>query len=158
MAVYIENQAKTRFNFHYKVVIEKAIKTVMEEKNIPEGLDVNVMIVSPEEIKSINNETRNIDNVTDILSFPYFEYDEPGIFDEEKNEWNEEDILGDIVVCGDKVKSQAEEYGHSEKRELAFLIVHSMLHITGYDHIEEADAEVMEAEQKRIMDILGISR
>lgn len=158
MAVYIENQSKTKFNFHYKVVIERAVKTVMKDKNIPEELDVNVLIVSPEEIESINNETRNIDKVTDILSFPYFEYDTPGVFDEETNEWNEEDILGDIVVCADMVKSQAEEYGHSEKRELAFLIVHSMLHITGYDHMEEADAAVMEAEQKRIMDILGISR
>ena len=158
MAVYIENQSKTKFNFHYKVVIERAVKTVMKDKNIPEELDVNVLIVSPEEIRSINNETRNIDKVTDILSFPYFEYDTPGVFDEEKNEWNEEDILGDIVVCADMVKSQAEEYGHSEKRELAFLIVHSMLHITGYDHMEEVDAAVMEAEQKRIMDILGISR
>lgn len=158
MSVYIENQAKTKFNFHYKVVIEKAVKTVMEDKNIPEELDVNVLIVSPEDIRSINNETRDIDKVTDILSFPYFEYDVPGVFDEENNEWNEGDILGDIVVCGDKVKSQAEEYGHSEKRELAFLIVHSMLHITGYDHMEETDAAVMEAEQKRIMDILGISR
>lgn len=158
MAVYIENQAKARFNFHYKVVIEKAVRTVMEEKNIPSELDVNVLIVSPEEIRSINNETRNIDKVTDILSFPYFEYDIPGIFDEENNEWNEEDILGDIVVCADKIKSQAEEYGHSQKRELAFLIVHSMLHITGYDHIDADDAVVMEAEQEKIMNILGISR
>lgn len=158
MAVYIENQAKARFNFHYKVVIEKAVRTVMEEKNIPPELDVNVLIVSPEEIRSINNETRNIGKVTDILSFPYFEYDIPGVFDEENNEWNEEDILGDIVVCADKIKSQAEEYGHSQKRELAFLIVHSMLHITGYDHIDPADAVVMEAEQEKIMEILGISR
>ena len=158
MAVYIENQEKARFNFHYKVVIEKAVRTVMEEKNIPSELDVNVLIVSPEEIRSINNETRNIDKVTDILSFPYFEYDIPGVFDEENNEWNEEDILGDIVVCADKIKSQAEEYGHSQKRELAFLIVHSMLHITGYDHIDPADAVVMEAEQEKIMEILGISR
>lgn len=158
MAVYIENQCKAKFNFHYKVVINKAIETVMKDKNIPEELDVNVMIVSEEVIQQINKDTRDIDKVTDILSFPYFEYDTPGFFDREVNDWADEDILGDIVVCADKIIAQAEEYGHSQRRELAFLIVHSMLHLTGYDHMADDEREVMESEQRRIMDILGISR
>lgn len=158
MSVYIENQSGTSFGFHYKVLIEKAVQTVIKDKNIPEELDVNVIIVSPDEIRQINKDNRGIDKETDVLSFPYFEYEQAGIFDIEVQEWADEDILGDIVICADKVLSQAEEYGHSQKRELAFLIVHSMLHLTGYDHMNQEDADVMETEQKKIMEILGLSR
>ena len=158
MSIYIENQAKTKFNFHYRVVLERVIRTVMQDKNIPETLDVNVLLVAPEEIRAINQETRGIDKVTDVLSFPYFEYEVPGEFDRDAQEWADGDILGDIVICGEKVLSQAEEYGHSQKRELAFLTVHSMLHLTGYDHMEPADAELMETEQRRLMEVLDIPR
>lgn len=158
MAVYIENPSGCRFQFHYKVVIQKAINAVLEDLDIPKELDVNVLIVSPEEIRRINRETRDIDKVTDVLSFPYFEYQEAGVFDRNQYDPAEEEILGDIVVCGEKILSQAEEYGHSQKRELAFLIVHSMLHLTGYDHMEKKDAALMEKQQKRIMELIGISR
>ncbi|MBR3402431.1 MAG: rRNA maturation RNase YbeY [Parasporobacterium sp.] len=158
MAVYIENPSGCRFQFHYKVVIQKAVNAVLEDRDIPKELDVNVLIVSPEEIRRINRETRNIDKVTDVLSFPYFEYPEAGVFDRDLYDPAEEEILGDIVVCGEKIISQAEEYGHSQKRELAFLIVHSMLHLTGYDHMEKKDAEIMEEQQRKIMDMIGISR
>ena len=158
MAVYIENPSGCRFQFHYKVVIQKAINAVLEDLDIPKELDVNVLIVSPEEIRRINRETRDIDKVTDVLSFPYFEYQEAGVFDRSQYDPAEEEILGDIVVCGEKILSQAEEYGHSQKRELAFLIVHSMLHLTGYDHMEKKDAALMEEQQKRIMQLIGISR
>ncbi|MBQ6368542.1 MAG: rRNA maturation RNase YbeY [Parasporobacterium sp.] len=158
MAVYIENPSGCRFQFHYKVVIQKAINAVLEDLDIPKELDVNVLIVSPEEIRRINRETRDIDKVTDVLSFPYFEYQEAGVFDRSQYDPAEEEILGDIVVCGEKILSQAEEYGHSQKRELAFLIVHSMLHLTGYDHMEKKDAALMEEQQKRIMELIGISR
>ena len=158
MAVDIENPSGCRFQFHYKVVIQKAINAVLEDLDIPKELDVNVLIVSPEEIRRINRETRDIDKVTDVLSFPYFEYQEAGVFDRSQYDPAEEEILGDIVVCGEKILSQAEEYGHSQKRELAFLIVHSMLHLTGYDHMEKKDAALMEEQQKRIMELIGISR
>lgn len=158
MAIYIENKAKTPFHFHYRVVLTSVVQKVMREKDIPEELDVNILIVSPEEIRGINRDTRGVDAVTDVLSFPYFEYDTPGVFDREIQEWADEDILGDIVICGEKALMQAEEYGHSPKRELAFLTVHSMLHLLGYDHMEAADAQLMEAEQKRIMEEAGILR
>lgn len=158
MSVYIENTSGLRFPFHYKVLITRAANAVMRDKNIPEELDVNVMIVTPEEMKRINRETRGIGKVTDVLSFPYFEYEKPGVFDQEKIDWADEDILGDIVICAEKVMKQAEEYGHSQKRELAFLTVHSMLHLIGYDHIEKKDAELMEPEQKRLMELIGVSR
>jgi len=158
MAVYIENPSGCRFQFHYKVVIQKAINAVLEDLDIPKELDVNVLIVSPEEIRRINRETRDIDKVTYVLSFPYFEYREAGVFDRSQYDPAEEEILGDIVVCGEKIISQAEEYGHSQKRELAFLIVHSMLHLAGYDHMEKKDAALMEEQQRRIMELIGISR
>lgn len=158
MAVYIENPSGCRFQFHYKVVIQKAVDAVLQDRDIPKELDVNVLIVTPEEIRRINRETRGIDKVTDVLSFPYFEYKEAGVFDKDLYDPAEEEILGDIVVCGEKIISQAEEYGHSQKRELAFLVVHSMLHLTGYDHMEKKDAGIMEEQQRRIMEQLGISR
>jgi len=158
MAVYVENQTDTRFSFHYKELIRRAVRTVMEDKHIPQELDVNVMIVNSEMMRSINHENRKIDAVTDVLSFPYFEFEQPGFFDEQVQDWADEDILGDIVLCDERIISQAEEYGHSQKREMAFLVVHSMLHLIGYDHMEEADAQLMEQEQKRMMDILGILR
>ena len=158
MAVYVENQSGIRFSFHYKELIRRAVTAVMEQKHIPEELDVNVMIVDGEEMRRINRETRGIDSTTDVLSFPYFEFEQPGVFDVEAQDWADEDILGDIVLCGEKILSQAEEYGHSQRREMAFLVVHSMLHLTGYDHMQEQDAQVMEQEQKEMMRTLGIPR
>ena len=180
MNVYIENETGIRFNFRgYKKLIEEVVNTVEKEKNIPSGMEVNVTIVSAEDIKQINNETRGIDKVTDVLSFPYFEFDEPGVFDEEflddisENDTEEiiddpeiqiydgdepELILGDIVLCAEKVMEQAESFGHSQKRELAFLVVHSMLHLIGYDHMNEADEKLMFGEADKLMNILGITR
>lgn len=158
MAIYVDNQTETRFPFHYKELIRRAVTAVMEDKKIPQELDVNVMIVDAETMRGINNETRGINDVTDVLSFPFFEFEQPGFFDEQVQEWADEDILGDIVLCDERIISQAEEYGHSQKREMAFLVVHSMLHLVGYDHMEEPDAQLMEQEQKRMMEILGIPR
>ena len=158
MAVYVENQTETRFPFHYKQLIGRAVHTVIEDKKIPPELDVNVMVVDAQRMRQINQETRGIDSVTDVLSFPYFEFAQPGVFDEQLQDWADEDILGDIVLCAERIVSQAEEYGHSQKREMAFLVVHSMLHLTGYDHMDDADAQLMETEQRRIMEILGIGR
>ena len=112
----------------------------------------------------MNLEQRGIDRPTDVLSFPMIEYDAPGDFsviDEETGDaFNPETgelMLGDIVISKEKVLSQAEEYGHSPKREYAFLIAHSMLHLFGYDHMEEEERAEMEA-QRAIMEKVGIPR
>ena len=81
----------------------------MEDKEIPSDLDVNVLITDPGRMQEINREHRGIDQITDVLSFPYFEFDQPGCFDQEQQDWAEEDILGDIVLCADRILSQAEE-------------------------------------------------
>lgn len=158
MEVYIENETDKEFDFpDHEEVIRAAVEVVSEDKNLPEGLEVNVLIVSADRIREINSQNRNIDSVTDVLSFPYYEYEEPGVFAGEVYE-GEENILGDIVLCADKVIEQAALYGHSQKRELSFLTVHSMLHLTGYDHMEDKDRELMEEEQRKYMEKLGISR
>lgn len=158
MKVFIENESRVVFDFKdIERVIRKAVKTVMEDKKIPMDLDVNVLLTVPSSIRLINREMRGIDSVTDVLSFPYFEYSKPGRFPKKTKE-SQEQILGDIVLCASKVKEQAKKYGHSQKRELAFLIVHSMLHLIGYDHIDPDDAVLMQKEEKRFMELLKINR
>ena len=152
MKIYIENETRIAYDFGDPApVIRKAVRAVAKDKQLPDGLEVNVILTTPSVIQSINRENRGIDSVTDVLSFPYFDYETPGVFDAELDGDGEE-ILGDIIVCGGRMKEQAKKYGHSQKRELSFLIVHSMLHLIGYDHMEKKDAELMESEQKRLMD------
>lgn len=158
MNVYIENESKKQFDIdNWQDLVRNAVLTVAADKSLPDLLDVNILLVDEEEMRKINYENRGIDSPTDVLSFPYFEYDEPGIFMGTIYE-NEENILGDMIICSDRIVSQAEEYGHSQERELIFLVVHSMLHLVGYDHIEESDGELMRAQEDRIMDILQITR
>ncbi len=159
MKIYIENETRIKYEFEDpKPIIRKAVRAVAKEKGLPDGLEVNVILTTPSVIQEINRDNRGIDNATDVLSFPYYDYKTPGVFTAEIDE-EEENILGDIIVCGSKIKEQAKKYGHSQKRELSFLIVHSMLHLIGYDHMKTKDAKLMEAEQKRLMDdVLKIRR
>ena len=120
--------------------------------------------VDYEEIRKINSEYRGIDKSTDVLSFPFNEFEIPGNFDnieESVDAFNPETgelLLGDIILSTDHIKEQAIEYGHSETRELAFLVVHSMLHLMGYDHMVDEDRVVMEDRQREILELEGISR
>ena len=159
MRVYIENETRIRYEFDDPdPIIKNAVNAVAKDKNLPKELEVNVLLTTPSVIREINRDNRNNDSVTDVLSFPYFDYATPGVFDGELEEAGE-NILGDIIICGSRMKEQAKKYGHSQIRELSFLIVHSMLHLTGYDHILQEDAELMEAEQRRLMDeVLKIRR
>ena len=113
----------------------------------------------------MNREFRNIDRATDVLSFPMLEYEKPGDFsflEEAENDCFNPDtgelLLGDIVISKDKVLEQAEAYGHSPRRELAFLTAHSMLHLMGYDHMEPEEAAEMERRQAEILEQLNILR
>ena len=113
--------------------------------------EISLTFVLPEEIKSLNAQYRGVDSVTDVLSFPQFE--SPEDFPEVG-----ELCLGDVVICAERAEEQAEEYGHSKERELAFLTAHSMMHLFGYDHMEEDEAKVMEAKQREVLELLGITR
>ena len=141
-------------NEEYEKLINKVIRKCFEIQGlISKNLYVSVILTTPSDIKKINNEYRNIDKETDVLSFPMFEKDEiPKITG--KNP----DVLGDIVVSIEKVKSQEEEYGHSFERELAYMIVHGFFHLMGYDHIEEKDKIQMRAHEEEVLEALSISR
>lgn len=165
MTINIINEVKVPFSFHYKELANKVIIAAMDAEDFPYEAEVNLTLVDNERIREINADFRQIDRATDVLSFPLIDYDVPGNFDvienagdEVINPDTEEVMLGDIVISTEKVLEQAAEYGHSVKREFAFLIVHSMLHLFGYDHMEPEEAAVMEQHQKDILDGLKIYR
>lgn len=165
MTILVENEAKRDLGFDYEEVIKNVVKMVVETENCPYEVEVNVLLTNNEEIHEANMDFRNIDRSTDVLSFPMVDYDFPADFslvDETPegylNPETNELLLGDIMVSVDKVYAQAEEYGHSIKREFAFLITHSMLHLLGYDHMEDEEMMVMETKQENILKALGITR
>ena len=142
----------------YKNVIEKVLSQCFKEEKLENSkLCITVTLTTPETIQEINKRHRNIDRATDVLSFPMFEKDE---LDKkiQENDFENEDILGDIVVSVDKVKDQAIEYGHSFERELSYMIVHGFYHLMGYDHIEEEDKKIMRKKEEYILEKLNISR
>ena len=137
--------------------IEKAIKdvcvAVMEEEECDFDAEISVTLVDNDTIRSINKEQRDIDRATDVLSFPMLEFDEDGISDDELV------MLGDIVISMERAREQANEFGHSFLREVAFLTAHSMLHLLGYDHVDDKEGEeIMCEKQERVLTSLGITR
>ncbi len=165
MTISIENESGITPGFDADAVIRSVIEYCLDYEECPYEAEVNVLLTDNASIQEINREQRGIDAPTDVLSFPMADYDAPSDFEalEERSEdyFNPETgelLLGDIVISLDKVKEQAALYGHSERRELAFLTAHSMLHLFGYDHMEEQEREVMEGKQREILDRLGISR
>lgn len=137
-------------------LIKKVIETVLKEEKIIRDLEIYVTLTNNNQIHKINLEQRNVDRPTDVLSFPMFEREEIH-FLKEKNE-EEPDILGDIIISIEKVKEQAEEYGHSFERELAYLTTHGMLHLLGYDHMIEEEKEQMRKREEEILEKLNITR
>ena len=125
--------------------------------------DIDI-IADDEQIEKMNEEFRDIGRSTDVLSFPMIEYSSPAGFEGFEDEIElfdpdtDELLLGDIVISMDHVYAQAEEYGHAPKRELAFLTAHSMLHLMGYDHMEDGEREVMENKQEEILKNCGYER
>lgn len=140
--------------FWLKSNINKIFKEVVIQHNLPENVSCNVSIVSEEEIQNLNKEFRNIDKVTDVLSFPFFE----DLKFDEVNPITNEIELGDVIICKNVAKLQAKKLGHSYKREICFLALHSFLHLIGYDHIEKQDEEKMISMQNKILDKLNIKR
>lgn len=142
----------------YKNVIEKVLSQCFKEEKLENSkLCVTVTLTTPKTIQEINKQYRNIDRATDVLSFPMFEKDELDSKIQE-NDFENEDILGDIVVSVEKVNEQAIEYGHSFERELSYMIVHGFYHLMGYDHIEEDDKKIMREKEENILRKLDITR
>ena len=153
------NQDKLPIDKIIKDTIEQVILKTLDAEGCDFSAEVSVTIADKEEIRAINREQRNIDAVTDVLSFPMLEFDEDGnIINPDFDMDGDNLLLGDIVICAERAKEQAEEFGHSFRREMAFLTVHSMLHLLGYDHIEEAQEQEMFTRQEEILGMLGITR
>ena len=164
MTVNIDVEASKRIN-QYRAVAESVIEKVLDNEEFPFEAEVSVLLTDNNGIRKLNREYRGIDKETDVLSFPMIDFTEPGKFDDIENmdgvfdPETGEAVLGDIVISLDKVSEQANEYGHSEKREYAFLIAHSMYHLLGYDHVNSAEeAKIMEEKQEKALADLGISR
>lgn len=165
MTVLFENESGIVFDFPLLPLLDLLVRHVTEYVKCPYEVEVSVSLVDRESIHRMNREFRRVDRPTDVLSFPMMEYGEPADF--ESGEFlasrtispeTGELMLGDIVLCGEVVREQAEEYGHSERREFSFLVVHSMLHLFGYDHEGEEERNVMEEHQREIMEQLNIRR
>lgn len=165
MTINIEYEADKKLELPYESIIEEVVTASLDYEECPYEAEVNVVLTDNEEIRRINREFRQIDNATDVLSFPMGDFETPSDF--ERMEAQSEDyfnpetgelLLGDIVISVDKVEEQAEKYGHSESRELAFLVAHSMLHLCGYDHMEEEERAVMEQKQEEILKAGGYTR
>ena len=145
-------------NKNYEEIINLVVeKCFAVEKLENLNLYLSITLTTPKEIRTINNEFRKIDKETDVLSFPMFEKDEiDEMVKSGKNEIME--TIGDIVISVDRVKEQAEEYGHSFERELAYMVVHGFYHVMGYDHMVEEDKVVMRAKEENVLNMLNIVR
>ncbi len=155
LKIYFENeQDKLPITYKLKMLIREAVEATLDFEDYRNLCEVSVTFTDNEGIRELNNKFRQIDRPTDVLSFPLFD------FDGESDEPPVDDImnmLGDIVISLEKAKEQAEEFGHSFEREVAFLCVHSMLHLLGYDHeTSEEDDKNMRARQSEIMNIIGL--
>ena len=165
MTLFLENETDKNFAFDVEETARQVIEGVLDMEECPYETQVNVLLTDNEGIREYNREYRSIDRETDVLSFPNLEFETPGVYEVEEEQEADcfdpdtgELILGDIIISVDRVAEQAESYGHSPKREFAFLVAHSMLHLSGYDHMESEEAKVMEAKQEQVLQKLGITR
>ena len=141
----------------YLELIEKVIgQAFIKEKIDDINLYINIILTNPENIRKINKQYRNIDKATDVLSFPMFEKEE---IENLKNNGNDiEEPLGDIIISIEKVKEQAEEYGHSFERELAYMLIHGFYHLMGYDHMNDEEKRQMREKEEGVLNKLNINR
>ena len=164
MTLNFETEYEGELPFLAQEVAEKVFTFTMDYLKCQYEAEVSLLLTNDETIHQINREQRGIDRATDVLSFPMADYEKEGDFsflEEAQDCFHPESgelLLGDIVISADKVLKQAENYGHSPLREYAFLIVHSLLHLVGYDHMEAAEAADMEKKQSEILDSMGITR
>ena len=165
MNIDILNESDIEYPKEYDKIIEDVIEASIDYLKCPYECEVSVTLTDNDMIHDINLSERGIDKPTDVLSFPMVDFDEPNnlsyaekypqdYFNPETGEL----LLGDIVISLEKVASQAKEYGHSDKREIAFLVAHSCLHLFGYDHVDEAERIEMESLQNEILNMKGYTR
>lgn len=145
--------------FDLQPIADEVYKQMKQKIN----LYVDLSLVSGEEIRSLNKDNRGVDSVTDVLSFPNLDLIKGEIIKKKNypSDYDEAEkavFLGSVAICVDKAKEQAAEYGHSEKREISYLFTHSLLHLFGYDHIEDDDREEMREMEESVLSALQITR
>jgi len=165
MTFYVENELDKELPFDIEKQVEKVAVKALEMENCPFSVLVNVLLTDNEGIRAYNKEYRGIDKETDVLSFPNLDFAKKAVFDipeSKKADYMDPDsgevILGDIILSYDRILEQAENYGHSIEREFSFLVVHSILHLCGYDHMTQEEAKEMEEKQEKVLLELGITR
>lgn len=167
MTFYVEcdEGVDVSFPFDREELVRQVAEAVLEAEGCPYECQINVLLTDNVGIREYNRKYRDIDRETDVLSFPNLEFSAPSDFsgvEEASADCCDPDsgelILGDIILSVDRIRAQAEEYGHSVRREFAFLVAHSMLHLCGYDHMEPEEARIMETKQEAVLEGLGIVR
>lgn len=165
--IYVDNrQEKLEVTEEFIEDLKNVIEFALKEEEVKVDTEVSLVFVDNEEIRTINNETRNIDRETDVLSFPMLDYEDKKVFKEQYADYEfgaadcdgDELVLGDIVLSLEKTKEQSIEYNHSFEREASYLVVHSVLHLLGYDHMEEEDKKIMRKREEEILSKLNILR
>ena len=160
MTVTIEYEAEERLEVPYEEIIRNVVEEALDYVECPYDAEVNVVLTDNEGIHQINLDMRNVDRPTDVLSFPEFDL-RPGELPaaEDADPGTGLIPLGDMVLSMERVAAQAKEYGHSRRRELAYLVTHSVLHLLGYDHLDEgAMKKQMRWREEAIMGLLGLER
>ena len=167
MRLNLESEVQTEvlFSFDPQQTAQDVAEAALAVCRCPYEAQVSMLLTDADAIREMNRDNRGIDRVTDVLSFPMIDWEEPCAWNGESlaaqsafYPGTDELVLGDIVICVPRLIEQAAEYGHSRRREFAFLTAHSMLHLCGYDHMTSEDAVQMEALQNRILEDLGITR
>ena len=164
MTLNIEMEYETPLDFDYEELAKKVTEAALDYENCPYEAEINLVLTGNEEIQRTNREFREIDRITDVLSFPMLDFETPADFSHAEEDAScfhsdtGELLLGDIMICVPRMQEQAESYGHGQVREFAFLIAHSMLHLMGYDHMTPEEAAVMEKKQAEILEGLRITR
>ena len=147
---------------HIEALLKSVLDQGLRSEAITAPVEISITITTAEAVHQLNREYRGIDRTTDVLSFPLVEFDDgdrkESIINSEWDPVEESVMLGDIVINYEQALAQAEEYGHSADRELAFLTAHSLLHLLGYDHMEPEEEQTMQEHQERILTALSITR
>lgn len=165
MTISIEYETDKKLDLDYDRIIREIILASLDYEKCPYEAEVSVILTDNEGIHEINRDYRQIDAPTDVLSFPMVDFERESDFSHVEDAAEDyfdpetgELVLGDIIISVEKVIEQAEKYGHSQERELAFLVAHSMLHLCGYDHMEDGERLVMEQKQEEILQRKGYKR
>lgn len=165
MSVFFEHYPGVSVPEAYEGIVEDIVSASIAFVDCPFSCEVNVIFTDNAGIQEMNRDYRAIDAPTDVLSFPLIEYAQPADFRDIAadsadciNQDTGELMLGDIILNIDRIASQAEEYGHTRRRETAFLTAHSMLHLFGYDHMEDSERIEMESLQEQILNRKGYTR